>query len=155
MTNNENWFREALIDSPRVYYNIDGSIEEQEGTIEVKVNFNEVNELRFEPDKKDYNEAELEDLAEKYEPGEFIDAEYRNGAYARLRFAVEDGVARLRSFKDAEPSSSDWVRVDFLRTLDAAQRVVEGVPGVERVESVSETLGHHLSDGQGAEINPA
>lgn len=148
-------YPEALIESVRVHYQPDGRIEEQNSTIEVRVNFNMVDEIRFEPDKKDYNEDELERLSEQYEPGEFIDADYFDGAYARLRYSVEDGVARLSSFKDAEPSKGNWISVEFLRVADAADRVVADVPGVERVEPTGNTLGRHLSDGQGAEIESA
>lgn len=148
-------FPEALIESVRVHYQPDGRIDEQQSTIEVRVNFNMVDEIRFEPDKKDYNDKELEALGEKYDSGEFIDAEYFDGAYARLRYAVEDGVARISSFKDAEPSKGNWISFEFLRVADAADQVIADVPGVDRVEPTGNTLGSHLSDGQGAEIESA
>lgn len=154
-TMTDEWQKSALVDSPRVYYEIDGSIEEQKSTVEVKVTYNEINEIRFEPDKKDYNEDELEELSEKYDPGEFIDADYRNGAHARLRYEVEGGVARLSSFKDVSPESGGWIRLEFLKTLDAAERVVENVPGVEYVESAGQTMSELLAEGEGAEIDPA
>jgi len=153
MTNDDR-VRSALVDSPRVYYNLDGTIEEQQSTVEVRVNYTEIDELRFEPEEME-NEDKIEELAEKYEPGEVIDSDYYNGAYARLRYSVEDGKARLASFKDVEPENSGWMSVEFFRVIGAAERVVQNVPGVEEVEHASDTLDTHIYRGLDAEVSPA
>ena len=146
--------KEALVESVRVFRNPDGSIEEQTSTVEVRVNYNDVCDFIFDPDDIEY-EPEVEELSEKYEPGDVMDTEYQNGAYARLRYSVEDGVARLEKFKDAEPSSGNWVSVEFLRVINATEGVVANVPGVDQVEFAGDTLLRHIDDGEGAEIQPA
>jgi len=146
--------KEALVESVRVFHEPDGTIEEQESTVEVRVNYNEVDEHRFSPERIE-NEDELEELQEKYDPGDLIDADYYTSAYARLRYSVEDGVARLSSFKDAEPSNSNWISVEFLRVIHAAEEAIENIPGVEQVEFGGDTLLRYIDDGEGAKIEPA
>lgn len=152
MTAPDDAYPEALIESVRVFRNPDGSIDEQQSTIEVRVDFNMVDEIVFEPAEEFYSAEELEELKQKYDPGEFIDADYYDGASARLRYGVEDGVARLSSFKDASPSSGGWTSIEFLRVMHAAEDVVVNVPGVEQVEFGIDTMLRYVDQGEGAHI---
>lgn len=145
---------QALIEGLRADYNPDGTLHHDRG-IEVRVNYSEVSELRFDPDEIE-TEWEREELAEKYDEGELIDTEYLNGAYARLRFNVnEEGTASLSEFKDASPSDGNWIDVQFLRVVDSAERAVATVPGVEDVVPTFDVLSEHINDGTEAEVRRA
>lgn len=142
----DEWEPVVLVEDVKGHFESDGSL----SAVTVQANYNEELEHRFTPDETDYNEDELEELAEKYDPGGLIDVKYRRGAYARVRFEIHDGVADLVDFKDAEPSDANWVGFDFLKILDPAVRVVEQLPRVERVESPGVTLGNFLEQGEEA-----
>jgi hypothetical protein len=146
-----NWKPEVFIESLTADFDLDGTLNERRD-VEVTANYNEVLEHRFLPGEKDYKEGELEELEDRYEPGELIDEEYRNGAYARLRYEVEDGVARLSEFKDAAPNDANWISVEFLRVVHAAEDVVANVPGVEQVVNAEDTLFEELSKSDDADL---
>lgn len=145
---------EGLIEALRADFDPDGTLHDDR-SIEVRVNYSEVLEHRFEPDDIE-NEDEVAELAERYDPGELIDTEWLNGAYARLRFNVnEEGTASLSEFKDASPSDGNWIDVQFLRVIESAEKAVSQVPGVEDVVPTGDVFGEHISDGSGAEVRRA
>lgn len=149
----EDWQPAVLIEGIQADYDPDGSLH-QENAVEVKVNYVEEAPIRFEPDEIE-NPDEIDELQEKYEPGELIEMDYRNGAYARLRYDVEDGVAVLSEFKDPSPKDANWVGFEFLRTVKAAEQTVKAVPGVESVERAEETLGRFIEASADATIDRA
>lgn len=151
------WQKIADIEAVRVDRDGQGEISPRGDPIQVKINHWEELELRFTPETTEYQEGELEELAEQYDPGELIDTEYRGGAYARLKYAFDDGVARVVSFKDvsSEASSSGWEAFDFIKLLPVADEAVARVPGVERVEKSATVLGELHARGEEIEIDQA
>lgn len=143
----------VLIEGIKADYDPDGSLH-QEHAVEIKANYVEAAELRFEPDDIE-TEAEREELAAEYDPGDLIDMDYRNGAYARLRYDVKDGEAVLSEFKDASPEDANWVNFEFLRVVKAAERVVTAIPAVASVERAEETLGRFLAASEDAPVDRA
>lgn len=143
----------AFIEDVRARYDADGSLKEDAG-VEVRVEYNLVVEHRFRPDEIEDDEERAE-LAEEYEPGEVIDEELTDDAEARLRYDVEDGVARLAEFKDAKPQDANWIGLEFLKALKGGERAVENLPEIERVERAEETLGEFVEIGDGVELHQA
>jgi hypothetical protein len=75
----------------------------------------------------------------------------RRKVEAECDYYVEDGVARLSFLGDRESDiEADAIEPMLLRTVPAAERAIERVPGVERVERVEETLGGMIEDGRAA-----
>lgn len=148
MTESE-WYPTAGIEAVSAEFTPDGELRES-ATIDVKVFFNECKDHLYDPDEVREDGDDPSD--DPFQKGEVVDTEYRGGAYARLRYDVEDGVARLSKFKDATPEDAGWISVEFLKTAMAAQYVVGNVPGVDSVEDAPQTLGRHLREGDEAEI---
>lgn len=145
---------QALIEGVRADFDPDGTLHDDR-SIEVKVNYSEVVEYRFEPAEIE-NADEIEELAEQYDPGDLIDTEWLNGAYARLRYEVnEEGTAHLTEFKDPSPSDGNWASLEFLRVIHAADGVVANVPGVKDVVPAIDVIDSHITDGYTAEIRRA
>lgn len=79
------------------------------------------------------------------------DYHVRRRVVADLDYYAEDGIARLGELGDRDSEiEADAIEPMLLRVVPAAERAVERVPGVERVERVEETLGGMIEDGREA-----
>lgn len=65
------------------------------------------------------------------------EGEWKDGINAKLHYMIEDGVARLESISDIDGIHRDKTSFKVLRLVAPSANVVNNVPGVERVESVS------------------
>lgn len=89
---------------------------------------------------------------ESDEDGESIDESWE----LRLKYRVDDGLAKLIQAKDIDGSDcySDWTGFGFLRTIPAVEEKLLNITGIDEVERVEETLGRQVEYGREADFNP-
>lgn len=78
--------------------------------------------------------------------------EFGQGAHAKLKYEVEDGVAAFAGVKDEMYSDGEYNFPAWVRLIGPTEQLVENVPGVERVEDTVDELMAEVENGRAATI---